>query len=1156
MKSFFRFFLTILFILGPGPYLYAQFTMSPDDVCRDKGLSPERCMALKAEISKYGGSMPEIMKGLQEKPDLKDMKPVRPEDKPKTLEGIDKRGRGIRKKTGEPPARKELEKRAGEEAKRESFFDRFRLVGKYQDISKDLKPFGRDFFTDADVRVTTDRTDIPVPMDYIVGPGDEVKILLWGRVSGDYVLEINRDGKITLPQIGAVSVGGMKFSDMSKKIISLIDQVVGANVDITMGSLKTIPVFILGDVQRPGAYNIGSSATITNALLLAGGPSDIGSMRKVQLKRNNQIIKVLDLYDLFLKGDKSNDAVLQGNDIIFVPTNGPLVGVAGNVKRPAIYELKDRFDLQHLFDLAGGILPTANTQQIQISRIQKNERQIIFDLDDKNLSQTAAVNLQDADLVHVFPIVDRDLNAVHLYGNVKRPGKYEYKSGMKIRDLIKAPTDLLDETYFEYALIKRIRPADRLTELVPFNLGRCLLEKDASSNLELKPEDIVFVFSSWLFKDKPSVTVQGEVRGPILLSKEEEGKKLLYFREEESRRMDIPITKEVRGIPDQRESKEYLEKEEEARRKDYGTSYSISRDEGRIPEYYKEFREKEGEDRRGDYLILRDEGRKGEQKTVEEEIRVPFDQTTKSNVITRVDQVDDEKRKIERFAQIEKVRDIEFELIKARKLALLEKIQDIITNLKTDKLDQVNDHIKTLEKELRKIERFDLAEKLLTIRTQIQKVYRLEISQDTRVKDVLLGAGGVTKDAFLDRGEIVRRIKGGQAHQTLYFNVAKALAGDIQENLLVHDQDKVIIHSIYEFFSVKNVYIEGDVSKPGTYQYTNEMRVSDLVFKAGHVLDSAYLEEAEISTQFEEKERYIRLDHKQINLKEALKGNPVHNVLLKPWDRIFVKRKTNWQAEKFVNISGEVLYPGRYVVKKGERISSLIQRAGGYTDRAFLKGTVFKRESTRELQQRGLDEIANRMEREMLVESGSISTAVSADAFAGKKAELEQKQKFIRSIRQLKAVGRMSISLATLKSMVNSPFDIELEDGDSLNIPPRPSVINVTGAVMSPGSFIFNGKLDYEDYIYHAGGYAGYANKKDTYILKVDGTAQRVSRSLFVWNKEMARWEFRSRNGLDPGDMIVVPEKIERIAWLREFKDITQVLMQMAVTAGVVIKLF
>ena len=938
-------------------------SLTPEQVGKVKSLTPEQKSSIQTEVNKTGGNLtPAAIDALKTRPEFKG---VSPDDvlkakelldkKEKTAEKVEKKGAEKieieRKPLEDLSTKKVIEEKTGDDR---ALFERFRAIGSYQDISTTIRPFGFDFFLDGAIKVITDRKDIPVPTKYIIGPGDEVKILFWGRVNAQHNLVVDRNGNITVPQIGPIPVAGMTFEDMSKLLIKQSEQIVGANIDITMGALKTIPIFVLGDVRRPGAYTIGSFATITDALLISGGPSGIGSMRNIQLRRGNKIITTFDLYDLLLNGDKSKDVILQSGDVIFVPVAGPLVGVAGNVKRPAIYELRDKYDLQTIFNLAGGIIPTAYTQQIQIERIIKNERQVIVDIDDKDLTKSKNFFLQDADFVKVFNIVEKEGNVFFLTGNVKRPGKYEYKPGMRLGDILKDPSDLLAETYLDYALIRRLSPPDMKTEFIPFNLGRFLYDKDQMANIELKSQDNIYVFSKWFFKDRPMVTIRGEVRTGGLFG----------------------------------------------------------------------------------------------------------------------------------------------------------------------------------------------------------------LSSNMKIKDLILLAGGLTKNAYLLKAEITRmnKVNNKKIYTTRYFNVEKALFGDQEENLLLEEEDLVIIHAISEFSSLKNVFIEGDVTNPGAFQYTEQMRVSDLVFKAGNVLESAYLGESELSSQTVENGSIVRLDHRRINLQEALKGNPVHNVLLKPLDRMFVKRIPNWQSERFVTISGEVLYPGKYVIKKGEPLSSLIERAGGYTDKAFLRGAVFRRDSVRELQQKGMEEVIKRMERELLAAGTSVSTAISAEEIAGKKVELEQKTKFIANLRELKALGRMSIGLTSLRLLKKSPYDIQLEDGDSLDIPPRPGVVNVTGAVMSQGSFIYSDKLNYRDYIDLAGGFASYANQNNTYILKVDGSAKRVASGFLNWSDNRSRWELagfaEEIKEIEPGDMIVVPEKLERIAWLREIKDITQILMQMAVTAGVVIKLF
>ena len=293
-----------------------------------------------------------------------------------------------------------------------------------------------------------------------------------------------------------------------------------------------------------------------------------------------------------------------------------------------------------------------------------------------------------------------------------------------------------------------------------------------------------------------------------------------------------------------------------------------------------------------------------------------------------------------------------------------------------------------------------------------------------------------------------------------------------------------------------------------------------------------------------------------LSLKRALAGDPLHNIQLKNRDRLFVKRIPDWDVERYVTLSGEVRFPGRYMVSKGEKLSSLIGRAGGFTDKAYLRGAYFTRERVRELQQKGLEELSSRLERE-LISGGAkeVATALSPEDVQAKQAEVNQKQKFVQSVKELKATGRMTIRLEYAGVLHGSEYDIDLEDGDRLIIPEVNKVVTVLGSVMSNGSFVYESQNGYEDYIAMTGGYSRYADKKNVYILKVDGSARRVGGFLY-WNDMKSRWQLGNFGGIEPGDQVVVPEETERIAWLREFRDITAILMQLAVTAGVVIKVF
>ncbi len=414
--------------------------------------------------------------------------------------------------------------------------------------------------------------------------------------------------------------------------------------------------------------------------------------------------------------------------------------------------------------------------------------------------------------------------------------------------------------------------------------------------------------------------------------------------------------------------------------------------------------------------------------------------------------------------------------------------------------------IKSLQAPESELESLERGKKEKSLDSSLKQI-KLPLLENSRVKDVILEAGGLTKDASLQKGEIFRTDENGRITQ-IYFNVDLAMAEDPEENVLLQDRDRIVIHSIWEKKNKQTVSVEGDVNNPGQYPLTRDMHISDLVFAAGNVLESAYLEEAEISSYIIDKGKSVKVDYKTINLLSAMEKDPLHNLVLKPYDRVFVKRIPEWQEKRFVTISGEVNFPGKYIIKKGERLVSLIERAGGYTDKAYLRGAIFTRESIRELQEKSLVDMIERLERELLTEgSMQVSAALSTEEIEAKKVELEQRQKFITSLKKLKANGRMSIRLAHLRLLKGSEYDIELEEEDKLHIPAKNSVVNVTGAVMSRGSFVYSGQLDYKDYLQMAGGYTKYADEDNVYVLKVDGTAMKISRGLFKWNIFESRWE-------------------------------------------------
>ncbi len=303
---------------------------------------------------------------------------------------------------------------------------------------------------------------------------------------------------------------------------------------------------------------------------------------------------------------------------------------------------------------------------------------------------------------------------------------------------------------------------------------------------------------------------------------------------------------------------------------------------------------------------------------------------------------------------------------------------------------------------------------------------------------------------------------------------------------------------------------------------------------------------------------YTQTELLHIDIPEAVEVDHGRNMLSGITDYLFVRNTLEQQQYQTVTVKGAVMLPGAYTIEKGGMLSLLIKRAGGYSEKAYLRGAVFTRENLRKLRQKRLDEIILRLEKEILAEGTSqVSDAFSKEAVEAKKLELQHNQKFITSLKALRATGRMTIKLDHLRLLKGSQNDIELEEGDSLYIPMERSVVNVDGAVMSRGSYNYSDKVDYKDYINMAGGYTEYADRGRGYVLKVDGTARKLSQGFIKWNNSKSRWELNAfseeKEDIEPGDTIVVSEKLDHIAWLREIKDIKQILLEIALSTGVAI---
>jgi protein involved in polysaccharide export with SLBB domain len=381
-------------------------------------------------------------------------------------------------------------------------------------ILKNIDIFGHSVFLKEETPFTEIDEQISVPADYHISPGDEINVLMWGRINEEFHLTVDRNGRINIPRIGPVSVAGLPFNAMKNNIIKRIENIEGVQATISMGTLNNIRIFIVGEVNYPGQYTLSALTNATNAIFAAKGFSKHGSMRNVTLKRNGRTIKKFDFYEFLLSGNNFGSTRLKSGDVIFVPIIKKMAAIAGNVRRSALYELKGKTTLKDLINLAGGLTPAAWVNRIQIERFVENEQQVVFDLHASSSADLPDFTIEDGDIVKIFPVVDLDKNAVYLSGNVLRPGKYELHENMRVTDLINDYEQLLPETYFDYAIIRRKEPPSFAERIISFNLGNILEDNSSEENHFLKPLDDIIIYNKEHFQPDRTVSIDGAVTYP------------------------------------------------------------------------------------------------------------------------------------------------------------------------------------------------------------------------------------------------------------------------------------------------------------------------------------------------------------------------------------------------------------------------------------------------------------------------------------------------------------------------------------------------------------------------------------------------------------------------------------------------------------------
>jgi polysaccharide biosynthesis/export protein len=356
-----------------------------------------------------------------------------------------------------------------------------------------LKPFGYDLFGRAPSTFAP-VTNVPVPADYTVGPGDRLEIQLYGSQNRTVRVTVDRDGRINFPELGPISVSGQLFNSVREQIEArVVHQMIGVRASVSMADTRSIRVFVLGEAQRAGSYTISGLGTITSALFAAGGVKTIGSLRNIQLKRQGALVRRLDLYDLLIRGDTTDDTKLLPGDVIFIPPVGQTVSVAGEVRRPAIYEVKNESTIEDVIGLAGGLTAEADRSRVTLTRIDDSQRRVVLQVDTTS-PEGKAQGVRNGDVLQIAHLRSSLDSGIQVMGHVYTPGVVAFHQGLRLSDVVHSVDELQPNADIHYLLVRREVPPDRRIAVLSVDLAAALKSPGSAADIALMPHDRIMVF--------------------------------------------------------------------------------------------------------------------------------------------------------------------------------------------------------------------------------------------------------------------------------------------------------------------------------------------------------------------------------------------------------------------------------------------------------------------------------------------------------------------------------------------------------------------------------------------------------------------------------------------------------------------------------------
>ncbi len=431
-----------------------------------------------------------------------------------------------------------------------------------------------------------------------------------------------------------------------------------------------------------------------------------------------------------------------------------------------------------------------------------------------------------------------------------------------------------------------------------------------------------------------------------------------------------------------------------------------------------------------------------------------------------------------------------------------------------------------------------------------------QLAEGMRLKDLLLPHGNLLPQFYPHAAQIIRRAPPEYQPEIITVNLQEALDGHPQHNQLLQEYDEVLLYSREDMEEVPEVMVSGAVLRPGTYQLLDNMRVKDLITVGGNLKRGAYLGEAEI-TRYTPQNMGTDVERFSIDLKKALSGHPQHNLVLQPEDQLVVRSIPDYGERMMVEVKGEVLFPGTYAISKGESLTSVLERAGGYTDNAYLRGAVFSREALKEVQRQQLQKLVAEEEQQINRVAQEIAAgAVSAEEAKSAQTLIENRKALVEKLKNIPVTGRLVVQMDEIEQLKGTPLDIILMGGDEIMVPENPQTVNVQGQVYNSTSLSWEPGKTAGYYLNKVGGTKANANTKEMFIVRADGTVVSQQQAGFgvSWDSDNWRWNLGGFNNIPiyPGDSILVPEQFKQTAWLRGIRDISTIIYQMALGAAAV----